>query len=199
MTSFCREVGPLSYSRMKVLRLDGNKMSHQQLPPDWVFCLRVLESIYIWLRLNMHPKQGYCMWEDNLVSWYKEKKRDSTWDLCFVSQLVICEVRELSLKATNQRRRVILYVLSVPDTLPGTEGKKWPSKDAKAWTCSLNQCYFITMPKVLIKTFLIPPVHSHGFLTLIPSFPVLSPQGCTSVCYYWVGTVTNPLISDCTE
>ncbi|XP_076605663.1 lumican [Chaetodon auriga] len=47
MTSFCREVGPLSYSRMKVLRLDGNKMSHQQLPPDWVFCLRVLESIYI--------------------------------------------------------------------------------------------------------------------------------------------------------
>ncbi|XP_070815476.1 lumican [Chaetodon trifascialis] len=47
MTSFCREVGPLSYSRMKVLRLDGNKMSHQQLPLDWVFCLRVLESIYI--------------------------------------------------------------------------------------------------------------------------------------------------------
>lgn len=47
MTSFCREVGPLSYSRMKVLRLDGNKMSYQQLPSDWVFCLRVLESIYV--------------------------------------------------------------------------------------------------------------------------------------------------------
>ncbi|XP_045931284.1 lumican, partial [Micropterus dolomieu] len=47
VTSFCREVGPLSYSRMKILRLDGNKMSYQQLPPDWVFCLRVLESIYI--------------------------------------------------------------------------------------------------------------------------------------------------------
>nr|XP_046240116.1 lumican isoform X2 [Scatophagus argus] len=47
MTSFCREVGPLSYSRVKVLRLDGNKLSYQQFPPDWVFCLRVLESIYI--------------------------------------------------------------------------------------------------------------------------------------------------------
>ncbi|XP_039971844.1 lumican isoform X2 [Xiphias gladius] len=47
LTSFCREVGPLSYSRMKILRLDGNKMSYQQLPSDWVFCLRVLESIYI--------------------------------------------------------------------------------------------------------------------------------------------------------
>lgn len=47
VTSFCREVGPLSYSRIKVLRLDGNKMSPQQLPPDWVFCLRVLERIYI--------------------------------------------------------------------------------------------------------------------------------------------------------
>ncbi|XP_068172052.1 lumican [Antennarius striatus] len=47
ISSFCREVGPLSYSRMKLLRLDGNKMSHQQLPHDWVFCLRMLESIYI--------------------------------------------------------------------------------------------------------------------------------------------------------
>ncbi|XP_042353489.1 lumican [Plectropomus leopardus] len=47
MTSFCRKVGPLSYSRMKILRLDGNKLSYQQLPYDWVFCLRVLESIYI--------------------------------------------------------------------------------------------------------------------------------------------------------
>ncbi|XP_071767181.2 lumican [Centroberyx gerrardi] len=47
VTSFCREVGPLSYSRMRILRLDGNKMSYQQLPPDWVFCLRVLHNIYI--------------------------------------------------------------------------------------------------------------------------------------------------------
>ncbi|XP_047439172.1 lumican [Mugil cephalus] len=45
--SLCREVGPQSYSRIKILRLDGNKMSYQQLPPDWVFCLRVIQSIYI--------------------------------------------------------------------------------------------------------------------------------------------------------
>ncbi|XP_022601207.1 lumican-like [Seriola dumerili] len=47
VTSFCREVGPLSYSRMKILRLDGNKMSYEQLPSDWVFCLRVIEHIYV--------------------------------------------------------------------------------------------------------------------------------------------------------
>lgn len=44
---FCREVGPVSYSRMKLLRLDGNKISHQHLPSDWAFCLRVLENMYI--------------------------------------------------------------------------------------------------------------------------------------------------------
>ncbi|KAM4612617.1 lumican [Polymixia lowei] len=47
VTSFCREVGPLSYSRMKILRLDGNKMFYHQLPPEWYFCLRVLQNIYI--------------------------------------------------------------------------------------------------------------------------------------------------------
>ncbi|XP_062254702.1 lumican [Platichthys flesus] len=47
MTSFCREVGPLSYSRMKILRLDGNKVSHHQMSSDLIYCLRELESIYI--------------------------------------------------------------------------------------------------------------------------------------------------------
>uniref|UniRef100_A0A4W5NWT7 Zgc:113307 n=1 Tax=Hucho hucho TaxID=62062 RepID=A0A4W5NWT7_9TELE len=47
ISSFCREVGPLSYSRMRILRLDGNKMSYHLLPPEWVYCLRVLHHIYI--------------------------------------------------------------------------------------------------------------------------------------------------------
>ncbi|XP_056294551.1 lumican [Pseudoliparis swirei] len=47
VSSFCREWGPLSYSRVKILRLEGNRMSYQQLPSNWAFCLRVLESIYI--------------------------------------------------------------------------------------------------------------------------------------------------------
>ncbi|XP_051957070.1 lumican [Xyrauchen texanus] len=47
VSSFCRAVGPTSYSRLKVLRLDGNKMEYHKLPPDWVFCLRVLHNIYI--------------------------------------------------------------------------------------------------------------------------------------------------------
>ncbi|XP_010879392.3 lumican [Esox lucius] len=47
VSSFCSEVGPLSYSRMKILRLDGNQMSYHLLPTDWVYCLRVLHHIYI--------------------------------------------------------------------------------------------------------------------------------------------------------
>ncbi|XP_062419967.1 lumican isoform X2 [Pungitius pungitius] len=47
VNSFCRHWGPLSYSKMKILRLEGNRLSYQQLPSNWVFCLRVLESIYI--------------------------------------------------------------------------------------------------------------------------------------------------------
>ncbi|KAG9260529.1 lumican-like [Astyanax mexicanus] len=47
VSSLCRTVGPTSYSRLKILRLDGNKMAYHQLPPDWVYCLRVLHNIYI--------------------------------------------------------------------------------------------------------------------------------------------------------
>ncbi|XP_019736758.1 lumican [Hippocampus comes] len=47
VTSFCREVGPLTYSRLKTLRLDGNEVSYRHLPSDWVYCLRVIQSIYI--------------------------------------------------------------------------------------------------------------------------------------------------------
>ncbi|CAL8379640.1 unnamed protein product [Boreogadus saida] len=47
VSSFCQDKGPLSYSRMRILRLDGNKMSYSQLPVDWVYCLRVLHNIFI--------------------------------------------------------------------------------------------------------------------------------------------------------
>ncbi|XP_024126428.1 lumican [Oryzias melastigma] len=47
LTSFCRETGPLSYSRLKFLRLDGNTLTYNQLPQDWVYCLRVIQRIYI--------------------------------------------------------------------------------------------------------------------------------------------------------
>lgn len=47
VSSFCRTVGPMSYSRMKILRLDGNMLEYHKLPPDWVFCLRVIHNIYI--------------------------------------------------------------------------------------------------------------------------------------------------------
>ncbi|KAJ3603224.1 hypothetical protein NHX12_030967 [Muraenolepis orangiensis] len=47
LSSFCRDQGPQSYSRMRILRMDGNKMSYSQLPLDWVYCLRVLHNIFV--------------------------------------------------------------------------------------------------------------------------------------------------------
>ncbi|XP_033822969.2 lumican isoform X2 [Periophthalmus magnuspinnatus] len=47
LTSFCREEGPMSYSRLRILRLEGNGIRAHQLPPDWVYCLRVLQRLYI--------------------------------------------------------------------------------------------------------------------------------------------------------
>lgn len=47
LTSFCREQGPMSYSRLRILRLDGNGLASHQLPPDWVYCLRVIRRLYI--------------------------------------------------------------------------------------------------------------------------------------------------------
>ncbi|CAL8338525.1 unnamed protein product [Lota lota] len=47
LSSFCPDEGSLSYSRMRILRMDGNKMSYSQLPLDWVYCLRVLQNIFI--------------------------------------------------------------------------------------------------------------------------------------------------------
>ncbi|KPP60799.1 hypothetical protein Z043_121168 [Scleropages formosus] len=47
VSSFCRTVGPVDYSQIRILRLDGNKLAYHQLPPDWVMCLRVLHHIFI--------------------------------------------------------------------------------------------------------------------------------------------------------
>ncbi|CAL8339607.1 unnamed protein product [Merluccius merluccius] len=47
LSSFCPGEGPLSYSRMRIIRMDGNKMSYSQLPLDWVYCLRVLQNIFV--------------------------------------------------------------------------------------------------------------------------------------------------------
>ncbi|XP_028853352.1 lumican [Denticeps clupeoides] len=47
VSSFCRTVGPDSYSRIRILRLEGNKIAAHQLPTDWVMCLRVLHQIFI--------------------------------------------------------------------------------------------------------------------------------------------------------
>ncbi|XP_053509036.1 lumican [Ictalurus furcatus] len=47
VSSLCRTVGLMSYSHIKILRLDGNKIDYHQLPPDWVYCLRILQNIYI--------------------------------------------------------------------------------------------------------------------------------------------------------
>lgn len=45
--SFCKILGPLSYSKIKHLRLDGNRLTHINLPPDMYECLRVANEITV--------------------------------------------------------------------------------------------------------------------------------------------------------
>ncbi|XP_037369788.1 lumican [Talpa occidentalis] len=45
--SFCKILGPLSYSKIKHLRLDGNPLTHSSLPPDMYECLRVANEITV--------------------------------------------------------------------------------------------------------------------------------------------------------
>lgn len=45
--SFCKILGPVTYSRIKHLRLDGNRLTQSNLPPDMYECLRVANEITI--------------------------------------------------------------------------------------------------------------------------------------------------------
>lgn len=45
--SFCKILGPLSYSKIKHLRLDGNRITHTSLPPNMYECLRVANEITV--------------------------------------------------------------------------------------------------------------------------------------------------------
>ncbi|XP_051248424.1 lumican [Dicentrarchus labrax] len=45
LTSFCKFIGPLNYSRLKHLRLDANNITHSSLPPDSSNCLRQASDI----------------------------------------------------------------------------------------------------------------------------------------------------------
>ncbi|XP_030576550.1 lumican [Archocentrus centrarchus] len=45
LSSFCKFMGPLNYSRLKHLRLDGNNITHSSMPPDSVNCLRQASDI----------------------------------------------------------------------------------------------------------------------------------------------------------
>ncbi|XP_049639689.1 lumican [Suncus etruscus] len=46
--SFCKILGPLSYSKIKHLRLDGNNLTQTSLPPDMYDCLRVANEITVY-------------------------------------------------------------------------------------------------------------------------------------------------------
>ncbi|XP_041111141.1 lumican-like [Polyodon spathula] len=45
LTSFCKISGPLNYSRLKHLRLDGNDITHNDLPLDMSNCLRQASEV----------------------------------------------------------------------------------------------------------------------------------------------------------
>ncbi|XP_041637310.1 lumican [Cheilinus undulatus] len=45
LESFCKFVGPLNYSHLKHLRLDGNNITHSAMPPEYPNCLRTASDI----------------------------------------------------------------------------------------------------------------------------------------------------------
>ncbi|KAM4748368.1 lumican [Rhinophrynus dorsalis] len=45
LSSFCKVIGPLEYSRIRHLRLDGNNITRSQLPQDMYTCLRVASDV----------------------------------------------------------------------------------------------------------------------------------------------------------
>ncbi|XP_075456558.1 lumican [Ascaphus truei] len=47
VSSFCKVVGPLEYSRLKHLRLDGNNITRSELPQEMYNCLRVASEIEV--------------------------------------------------------------------------------------------------------------------------------------------------------
>ncbi|XP_078402312.1 lumican [Cetorhinus maximus] len=47
ITSFCRKVSPMDYSQLRILRLDGNKLTYSQIPSDWMWCLRAITKIIV--------------------------------------------------------------------------------------------------------------------------------------------------------
>ncbi|XP_069094541.1 lumican-like [Pleurodeles waltl] len=47
ISSFCRMMSPVHFSRLRLLRLDGNKLRASDLPPNWMHCLRLVGHVYI--------------------------------------------------------------------------------------------------------------------------------------------------------
>ena len=45
LESFCKFSGPLNYSRLRHLRLDGNNVTHTSMPDDTANCLRQASEI----------------------------------------------------------------------------------------------------------------------------------------------------------
>uniref|UniRef100_A0A3B3ZH77 Lumican n=1 Tax=Periophthalmus magnuspinnatus TaxID=409849 RepID=A0A3B3ZH77_9GOBI len=45
LTSFCKYISPLNYSRLKHLRLDANNITHSNMPPEYSNCLRQASDI----------------------------------------------------------------------------------------------------------------------------------------------------------
>lgn len=45
LSSFCKVVGPMTYSKITHLRLDGNNLTRADLPQEMYNCLRVAAEI----------------------------------------------------------------------------------------------------------------------------------------------------------
>lgn len=168
-TSFCTEVGPLSYSRMK----------------DWMFCLRMLERIYlpiiltrkstntasslsepgsrgyVWLipQKNSNKQiQGHrfsCYFWGQNQSQRAEKNKLYVWVICCQKVFLFFNICH---RLILYNKRQLFYERANP--VQNISHTTWPSH----------------------KIPLSRSVHVHA----------LQQQGCTSVCYYSIGATANP-------
>lgn len=72
LENICKFTGPLNYSRLKHLRLDGNNVTHSSMPSESVNCLRQASDImFEWKDHSLIDESAFCC---------REKAWPHTWD-----------------------------------------------------------------------------------------------------------------------
>lgn len=165
-TSFCTEVGPLSYSRMK----------------DWMFCLRMLERIYLPIILTRKSTNTASSLSEPGTTSDSSRRKTATNKY---KDIVLAVIFEVKIKVREQKRISFVWVICCQKVF-----------------LFFNICHrLILYNKRQLFYERANPVQNISHTTW-PSHKIplsrsvhvhaLQQQGCTSVCYYSIGATANP-------